>query len=249
MAKRKFQLNDKVKVIKTGKIGVIGLVWGYPRVKYYVHCGKNTDCFYSYELEKIEQENHHNIEKKKTYPIQFCEFREQDIKESAQNEKVNSVHDLSFEDAKKLFAFGGEARTIALKSYTEKELTNCGQPTSWEEYVHNFRKIHPSNQDCEIISIGGFPKDTKLNYSYKLIAFSKLLLLRDAWLNSTKEKFAEDAFYIKHIEYASENCNFIVDAYMHCHGIRHFLAFPTREMAMDFLKNFNNLLEEAKDLI
>ena len=73
--------------------------------------------------------------------------------------------------------------------------------------------------------------------------------MRDAWLNSTQEKFAEDAYYIKHVEHISENYNFIVDTYMHCHGIRHFLAFPTREMAINFLKNFNDLLEDAKDLI
>ena len=205
MTKRKFQLNDKVKVIKTGKIGVIGLVWGYPRIKYYVHCDKNTSSFYSYELEKIEQENNHNVEKKKSLPIQLCKFREQDMKNSAQNTRV--PHTL--EEYKRYF-------------YPFEKHTHYVP-----DFAHGFSK-----DDCDA-----------------LIAYGRLLRLYRSWLSSIQEKFAEDAYYIKHVEYASENCNFIVDAYMHCHGIRHFLAFPTREMAIDFMKNFNDLLEEAKDLI
>lgn len=130
---------------------------------------------------------------------------------------------LTLDKAKEWYNKGGELREIALQAFTKEELNPL--PRSWEEYCKHTSTLTTSFSSCA-----------------RYDAFVKLEHLRDCWLDGWTPKWD-----------ASEKwCIRLYKNQLHvglCTDISRFLTFPTREMAEEFLKCFNGLIELAKDLI
>lgn len=124
-----------------------------------------------------------------------------------------------------------------------KEKNN--KPRSWEEFV----KLHYSEDIVRGFSATAFdyrqnPLYNRFNTANEAKAFcalGKLIQLRDAWLGDWKPDWSEDkAKYYIHI-YDNKIC---IGGYSNYW--QQTFAFPTKEMANDFLETFRNLIEEAK---
>ena len=80
------------------------------------------------------------------------------------------------------------------------------------------------------------------------LALMQLHVLRDAYRDSYEKGWKPDVKDICQDKWniAFTKCGFeIYDSY----NVTRFLSFPTRELAEEFLKNFKELIEKAKDLI
>ena len=108
------------------------------------------------------------------------------------------------------------------------------KPHSWEEYEKN-------NSYCYVPDIR-----SKYNYFNSIeeanafCALGKLIQLRDAWWGDWKPDWRNDEVKYHVWIMVDEIC---IDKAIH---IQHVLAFPTEEMAIDFLNTFRDLTEEAK---
>ena len=120
------------------------------------------------------------------------------------------------------------------------------KPHSWEEYV----------KMAETVQI--IPCDAYANYFYKkqkritydvfnstneakaFCALGKLIQLRDTWYGNWKPDW--DEVYTK---YTIVNARGRIELNTATFNSR-VLAFPTKEMANDFLETFRDLIEEAK---
>ena len=153
--------------------------------------------------------------------------------------------ELSLDTARRWYEQGGELKDMALGAYSEQELIGSRLPKTWEEY----RKMKGDEGEKANAALsfaytsinGAFPD---YHDAEKHIALMKLHLLRDEyrigwvpeWGNIDESKFS--------IEMVGNE--FTVENY----GItRHFLAFQDKKRANEFLTNFREVIEEARDLI
>lgn len=149
-------------------------------------------------------------------------------------------------------------KTIALQAFSEQEL-NGFLPKTWEECMNllkekdEYKELYYIDADSEIVKSGAL-KYAEFKYwknslpSKKLaeamLALCQLLLLRDYyndgwnpdWTNTKEYKFCI-VFYLQNASVASL-----------C-GKQRLLAFPTKELAEQFLENFKDLIEKAKPLL
>lgn len=108
------------------------------------------------------------------------------------------------------------------------------KPHSWEEYEKN--------------NAYGYVPDISSRYNYfnsieeanAFCALGKLIQLRDAWWGEWKPDWSNDENKYHVWIMVDEIC---IDKAIH---IQHVLAFPTEEIAIDFLNTFRDLIEEAK---
>ena len=131
----------------------------------------------------------------------------------------------------------------ATKQGVLKEKGN--KPRSWEEYRENILLY----QRCKF-SAEEYNFERTEDFSYKVFgspeeakafcALGKLIQLRDAWWGNWKPDWSnsEDKYFI----WALKD-DMYIDTSMF---IRHMLAFPTKEMANDFLITFYDLIKLAK---
>lgn len=119
------------------------------------------------------------------------------------------------------------------------------KPCSWEEYMLSLKnKAYRSTADYDYryIENGDCPYDA-FRTPEELKAFwalGRLIQLRDAWWGDWKPDWRNDEK--KCCIYSFNSGMRISDT---CYS-PFILAFPTEEMATDFLKTFRNLIEEAK---
>ena len=117
---------------------------------------------------------------------------------------------------------------------------------SWKEFVTKYDKAYTVNETS------AFPIDTNvfctqsqltLREAKALAAFSKLLKLRRDWIGKWEPDWleAENKFTIV----TNGHGVTIFDTYFTTRA----LSFPTRQMAIDFIETFRELIEEAKMLI
>jgi hypothetical protein len=132
---------------------------------------------------------------------------------------------LTLDKAKEWYNKGGELREIALQAFTKEELNPL--PKTWEEYC----KMYPVIPEKHIFLSC---------CSQRYIALWKLEQLRDCYRQGWKPKSKECAFAIKYAERG-------LDIYLY--SSQEFLSFQSREVAEEFLKNFEPLIKEAEDLI
>ena len=135
---------------------------------------------------------------------------------------------LTLDKAKEWYKKGGELREIALQAFTEKELNPL--PKSWEEYCMTY--------GCVCLSA------RYTNISTKYDALIKLEQLRDCWRQGWKPNW-NSGIQPKYCVYYYRRKFDIAVLY----ETSHFLSFPTKEMAEEFLKCFKDLIEKAGDLI
>lgn len=118
-------------------------------------------------------------------------------------------------------------------------------PRSWKEYRENILLYQRNKFSAEEYNF-----ERTEDVSYKVFdspeeakafcALGKLIQLRDAWWGEWKPDWSndEDKYHVGIM--VDEIC---IDKAIH---IQHVLAFPTEEMAIDFLNTFRDLTEEAK---
>ena len=134
---------------------------------------------------------------------------------------------LTLEKAKEWYQKGGELKEIALQAFTESELGPL--PKSWEEYCKMYKV--PTNI---------FGPCAPLKY----IALWKLEQLRDCYRQGWKPDWTDDNTNKYGIVLNTNKLSISLRGV----GVK-FLAFQSREIAEEFLKNFESLIKESGDLI
>lgn len=144
---------------------------------------------------------------------------------------------MKIEDAKRLYAIGGESKDIALIYFSEDQLKERTLPKTWEEYQENFNRV---GDERFAWTSGQVP----FNAYSAFYALAKLYML--------KQKYNGDWV----ADWKNENQNkwvlyFTEDQIMKdCYSISaYFLAFPTPELRDQFYANFADLIEAAKPLL
>lgn len=147
-------------------------------------------------------------------------------------------------------------KELALQAYTETELQPVTCVKSWEEFCEQNSKvgcdyyIHTGSQihTC----IGSFrDKEGDRNLlatkedAEAFLALIQLKRLRDQWWESLNWKPDYTDYTYKYIIVVDENEISIGTAIIY----HRFLAFPTKEIAEEFLKCFEDLINKAKELI
>lgn len=132
---------------------------------------------------------------------------------------------LTLDKAKEWYNKGGELKEIALQAFTKEELNPL--PKSWEEYC---KAHYVVKTDCV------FGPYTPIKY----IALWRLERLRNCYRQGWKPKPKECAYVIK---YADRGLA------VYAFTSQEFLSFQSKEIAEEFLKNFERLIKEAGDVI
>ena len=131
---------------------------------------------------------------------------------------------LTLDKAKEWYNKGGELKEIALQAFSEKELNPL--PRSWEEFC----------KQCNPIA------SWRYNVPIKYEALYKLEKLRDCWIQGWVQTPTNPGYRINKTVVG----DYIVAP---AFSFKYFLAFPTKEMAEEFLKCFRDLIKKAGDLI
>lgn len=116
------------------------------------------------------------------------------------------------------------------------------KPHSWEEYDRALKHLYITS-GYDKVGVGGtrydhFATETEAK---AFCALGKLIQLRDAWVGDWKPDWKK--VYNK---YTIINARDRIDLNTAIFDSSGALAFPTKEMANDFLETFRNLIEEAK---
>jgi len=160
---------------------------------------------------------------------------------------------LPIEIAKKMYLTSKDesVREFALSNYSKEELEAKELPKSWEElkqvtgcaidmnsdlYICNNKTTYKTNSSNRNI----FP--TK-SLAEAVLALSQLLQLREVYRNGWVPDY--DEYYLKYSVISNKN-NLRVDSVTHYNRI---FTFQSKEIAQQFLSNFEELLEIAKPLI
>ena len=134
---------------------------------------------------------------------------------------------LTLDKAKEWYNKGGELKEIALQAFTEQELNPL--PKSWEEYCKGYKVPTMIFGPC-------IPN--------KYVALWKLEKLRDCYRQGWKPDW-ELGYIDKYCITVLSNKLLISTRTV----MATFLSFQSREIAEEFLKNFEPLIKEAGDLI
>lgn len=130
---------------------------------------------------------------------------------------------LTLDKAREWYKKGGELREIALQAFTKEELYPL--PKSWEEY-------------CKLYKVPAMIFGPCIPNKY--VALWKLEQLRDCYRQGRTPTPKEAVYAIK---YAEKDLN------VYYYSSQEFLSFQSREIAEEFLKNFERLIKETGDLI
>ena len=132
---------------------------------------------------------------------------------------------LTLDKAQEWYKKGGELREIALQAFSKKELSPL--PRSWEEFSYKYKIC-----------------STRYAMPFKYEALYQLEQLKNCWWNGWKPDWIDN----RQTKYCvlCYNKEFKINTFF---GTKHFLAFPTKEMAEEFLECFRDLIEKAGDLI
>ncbi|MBO7211869.1 MAG: hypothetical protein J6V44_12800 [Methanobrevibacter sp.] len=144
------------------------------------------------------------------------------LKSYKEMEKERNIT-LTLDKAKEWYQKGGELKEIALQAFTERELSPL--PKSWEDY-------------CKLYKVPSLVIGPLISCKYA--ALWKLEQLRDCYRQGWAPMPKETVYAIK---YADKDLN------VYYYSSQEFLSFQSREIAEEFLKNFERLIKEAGDLI
>ena len=170
----------------------------------------------------------------------------------------NRTITISLETAKEWYKGNNETlKSIALQAYTENELQTITCVKSWEEFCEKYNNrnkdyfIDPSSY---IVTSGIYTRD--VNKDRNLLATKKdaesfltlmqLKRLRDQWWEVLN--WIPDYTNNKTIKYTIVMINDEIGTNF-TYTYSRFLAFPSKEIAKEFLKCFRDLIEKAKELL
>lgn len=162
---------------------------------------------------------------------------------------------LTLEKAKEWYKKGGELKEVALQAYSEEELSKIELPKSWVEFCN---KYPVKDGECYTGVTCGINQMSKGNRDVCLdknvcpsqksaeahLAMIQLEQLRNCWWNGWKSDWNDEKQTKYCIVYYKKEFKISI-----CWETRHFLSFPTKEMAEEFLECFRDLIEKAGDLI
>ena len=163
---------------------------------------------------------------------------------------------LALDKAKEWYKKGGELKEVALQAYSEEELNKVELPKTWKEFcASNPIKVGEAFiSSNSVVRVADFTADRNSLFDKQIcpsgesasahLAMIQLEQLRDCWRQSWKPDW-NDANQKKYCICYHQGKFKISMLY----ETRHFLSFPTQEMAEDFLKCFKYLIEKAGDLI
>lgn len=145
-------------------------------------------------------------------------------------------------------------KTIALQAFTEEELAKF-LPKTWEEYAtYNKGKLvyyidfNAKYDVCHLTSMENCKNSLNTKEDAEAhLALMQLHVLRDAYRDYYQKGWKPD-WTSKEFKYCIvfHNQKNIIS---YQSGEHRFLSFPTYELAQEFLNNFKDLIEKAKDLI
>ena len=143
----------------------------------------------------------------------------------------------------KTIEIDGKSYLIDIEKAIEQGLLKeeDNKPRSWEEYDRILKPLYVTS-GYDKVGVGGtrydhFATETEAK---AFCALGKLIQLRDAWVGDWKPDWSNDEVKYHVCIMVDEIC---IDKAIH---IQHVLAFPTEEMAIDFINTFRDLTEEAK---
>ena len=134
---------------------------------------------------------------------------------------------LTLDKAKEWYKKGGELKEIALQAYSEEELTKIELPKSWEEFCKQGNPI----------------ASWRYNIPTKYEALHKLELLRDCYRGLFVTVIGMPVWCIK--RWKGE----LIIKQRVWGTNETFLSFQSLKVAEEYLKNFEPLIKQAKDLI
>jgi hypothetical protein len=150
-------------------------------------------------------------------------------------------------------------KELVLQAFTENELQDVTCVKSWEEFCkkHNRNGEYFINQFSEAIPVSDFcnyPRDAKADKNLletkedaeAVLALIQLKRLRDQWWESLKWKPDYTNNGIRKYTIVQASNKIIIERH---YLFSHFLAFPTKEIAEEFLKCFEDLINKAKEII
>jgi len=176
--------------------------------------------------------------------------------EKIEMNKKTSTIEVSLKDAKQWYQMGGEFKNIALKAFSEKELTTPDLPQSWEEFCKNYPVTEKEYALDVSDTLFQCPPHKRQNLSMTFpskeaalqhIAYIKLHYLRDCYRGNWKPDWSFSNIKKKEIWIIQKSDNKLYVDSTVCKQT--FLSFPTEEIAKQFLTNFYQLITEAGDLI
>lgn len=143
----------------------------------------------------------------------------------------------------KTIEIDGKSYLIDIEKAAEQGLLKekDNKPRSWEEYDRALKHLYITS-GYDKVGVGGtrydhFATETEAK---AFCALGKLIQLRDAWVGDWEPDWKK--VYNK---YTIINARDRIDLNTAIFDSG-ALAFPTKEMATDFLETFRNLIEEAK---
>ena len=240
MYRRKFNINDKVKIKKGKNAGRIATVKGistsWGRIKYVIVDENDKQIgwdFYASDLDYAPNSN------------------TQMLNNEPKKEVGEKVSGLSLIEARELYKSGGRFREIALRAYPEDEL-KVFLPMTWQEfcdkypigdneyYIHgsdgSIRKSAPMERN-EWADTAVLPSK-ELAEGFK--AYMQLVNLCIAWANGWKP--TKGYYYIK------SGINEAIITYEYNENVKHALAFQNQKLANAFGKAFKEYLIKANGL-
>jgi hypothetical protein len=165
---------------------------------------------------------------------------------------------ISLETAKKWYNGNNEElKNLALQIFSKDELREIVCVKSWKEFCEKYNKIENEyfigveshivkfNRDNRHIDTDKNILATKED-AESFLALMQLKRLRDQWWESLKWKPDYTNNGIRKYAIVQVSNNIIIE---HHYLFSHFLAFPTKEVAKNFLNCFKDLIEKAKELI
>lgn len=165
---------------------------------------------------------------------------------------------ITLEKAKEWYNEGGELRQIALQAFSEEELSKVELPKTWEEFCNSYPmkgKLSYIDNDSNIRIISCYDNDnfrdknedknlcSSENSAKAHLALIQLEQLRDCYRQGDIPDFTKGIN-----KYCIAKINKRIDVIESCYT-SYFLSFTKKEIAEEFLTNFEPLIKVAEDYI
>jgi len=155
----------------------------------------------------------------------------EDCRPSVFNDNAENTNQMKIEDAKRLYAIGGESKDIALIYFSEDQLKERTLPKTWQEYEATLHEMFANVKAPREIAIA-------------IDNLVKLYLLKQEyngdWVADWKD--LDQGKYV--IAYTSGKIE-----HGFCWSSHAFLSFKSPELRDQFAANFGDIIEAAKPLL
>lgn len=167
-------------------------------------------------------------------------------------EKTLSV---TLDKAREWYHKGGELKEIAMLCFNEEELKEQTLPKTWEECFNIYYETHEVeyiDDSSEIVAVR-YSKILCSSYDRNIIpkgickpmlALMQLLVCREVYRDGWKPDWTDKSS----VKYEIYNERSEIQRCLG-HTVNTILSFQSKEVRDQFLENFKDLIEEAKELI